>query len=420
MATGRNRLTARGVLNAKTPGEILDGGGLRLQISKTGTKSWILRYMRFGRSREMGLGSYPTIGLETARTRAEDARKLLADGKDPIDERAAQLQAEADKAANTKTFDDCAALYIAARKPGWRNPKHAEQWTNTLQTYASPHIGNMAISRIDTPHILRVLEPIWVTKTETASRVRGRMESVLDWARVMGYRTGDNPARWRGHIGEILPNRRKVARIEHHSALPYAELGAFVARLRHSTSVSARALELVILTAARVSEVVDASPAEFNLVNKVWTIPATRMKSGREHRVPLSEAAMHCVQSQLGKASGAYLFPGIAKSGQGTAASKKPLTSASVLKLLKDMGFPGMTVHGFRSTFRDWAAERTNYPRELAEAALAHVLADKTEASYQRGDMLEKRAKLMGDWAKFCSTIEPIGMVVPKKRVSKP
>jgi len=376
--------------------------------------------MRLGRSREMGLGSYPTINLEAARTRAEHARKLLADGKDPIDERAAQLQAETDKVANIKTFDDCAALYIAARKPGWRNPKHAEQWTNTLKTYASPHIGNMAISQIDTPHVLRVLEPIWVTKTETASRVRGRMESVLDWARVMGYRSGDNPARWRGHIGEILPNRRKVARIEHHPALPYAELGAFVARLRQSTSVSARALELVILTAARVSEVVEASPAEFNLVNKVWTIPATRMKSGREHRVPLSEAALHCVQSQLGKASGEYLFPGIAKSGQGTGASKKPLTSASVLKLLKDMGFPGMTVHGFRSTFRDWAAERTNYPRELAEAALAHVLADKAEASYQRGDMLEKRAKLMGDWAKFCSTIEPIGTVVPIKRVSKP
>ena len=418
MATGRNRLTARAVQTAKGSSGLIDGGGLRLQISPAGTKSWIFRFMRRGRSREMGLGVYPTVTLETARSRAQEARALLAEDKDPIEERVAREQILRAETANAKTFDECANLCIAARTPGWRNAKHAEQWSNTLTTYASPHIGKMAVAQIETAHILRILEPIWASKTETASRVRGRIEAVLDWAKVMGHRTGENPARWRGHISELLPNRRKVARVEHHPALPYTEIGTFMAQLRKSNSATSKALELVVLTAARVSEVVSASPSEFDLEAKIWTIPATRMKSGRDHRVPLTDAAVTVIQSQLSRASDLHLFPGMASARPGqTVVSKKPLTSASLLKLLKDMGHPNITVHGFRSSFRDWVAERTAYPRELAEAALAHVLADKTEAAYQRGDMLEKRSRLMSDWANFCDSNGQPGRILPIRQV---
>lgn len=404
MARALERLSARKVTTATMPGYYADGGNLWLQVSPTGTKSWVLRFTLAGRSREMGLGSLHTFTLAEARERAKAARQLLADGIDPIERRNSTKRAQRADAANIRTFDWCAAAYIAAHEAGWKNAKHAGQWQTTLAQYASPIIGAMNVADVNTTDVMRVLTPIWTVKAETASRLRGRVESVLDWARVHGYRQGENPARWKGHLDQLLPARSKVAKVEHHAALPWREMGAFMAALRTMPGTAARAVELIALTACRTSEAINSTWAEFDLDNRIWTIPADRMKAGREHVVPLSDAAVKVLEVQAAEhGTDGFVFPG--KNG--------PLSNMAGLALLKRMGRADLTVHGFRSTFRDWAGESTAHPREVIEHALAHQLKDKAEAAYQRGDLLQKRRALMADWGSYCERPATDGAVVP-------
>jgi integrase len=371
-----------------------DGGGLYLQITNGGA-SWIYRYMLAGRAREMGLGPLALFGLSEARAKALDARRLRHEGIDPIEARkAARLRARLD-AAKTMTFMECAHGYITAHRAGWRNGKHAAQWEATLATYAGPVIGALPVPVIDTALVLKVLEPIWTAKPETAGRVRGRIEAILDWAKVRGYRTGENPARWRGHLDKLLPARSKVRKVEHHAALPYAEVPGFLVSLREQEGTAARALEFAILVAARTGEVVGARWGEVDLLDKTWTLPAARMKAGREHRVPLSARALAILEEMQRHrhAEEGFVFPG-GKLG-------RPLSNMAFLMLLRRLGRGDLTAHGFRSTFRDWAADRTNFPAEVAEMALAHAVSGKVEAAYRRGDLFEKRRRLMDAWAEF-------------------
>ena len=296
----------------------------------------------------------------------------------------------------TLTFKEASASYIASHKAGWRNGKHASQWENTLAAYAEPVLGALSIQAIDTGLVLKVLEPIWSAKPETASRVRGRIEAVLDWAEVRGLRRGENPARWRGHLDNLLPATAKVRRVEHHAALPYAELPGFIAKLRAQEGVAARALEFTILTAARTGDTIGALWDEVNTPDKVWIVPAERMKAGKEHRVPLSPRALAILKDEQEVRTSDYVFPG-GKAG-------KPLSNMAMTEVLRRMGRGDITVHGFRSTFRDWAAERTNFPSEVVEMALAHAVGDKVEAAYRRGDLFEKRRRLMAEWASYCNT----------------
>lgn len=402
MAMQVERLTTKGVEGKRKPGYHSDGAGLYLQVSGSGSKSWVFRYSlktlsSSGKpmSREMGLGAYPTISLLQARQKAAEQRKLLDQGVDPIDARNALRIQETLDQGRSKSFADCATAYIEAHRDGWRNAKHSAQWTSTLETYANPVIGTLPVQAVDTGLVLRVLEPIWKTKTETATRVRSRMELVLDWAKVRGYRDGDNPARWRGHLDKMFPKRTKVAPVEHHQALPYADIGALMKALRSRDGLSPKALEFIILTAARVSEAVNAKWDEIDFQRKLWVVPAGRMKAHREHRVPLSDAATKLLKSLKEDKQSDFVFPGWK--------IKTPLTGAACLKLLHDMDRNDLTTHGFRSTFRDWAAEQTSFPSRIAEAALAHVVGDKTEAAYQRGDLLEKRRLLMQAWADYCA-----------------
>lgn len=404
-----HKLSAAKVAKTSKPGHYGDGGGLWLQVSASGTKSWVFRFTRAGKAREMGLGALHTITLSEARERAGGCRKLLVDGIDPIERRNAGKQTAAAEAARALTFDQCAEQYIEAHRAGWRNDKHAAQWTATLATYASPIFGKLPVAAVDTALVMKVLSPIWTEKTETAKRVRGRIESVLAWATVQGLRHGDNPARWRNHLDKLLAAPEKVAAVQHHAALPYSRMGEFMALLRAHPGTSARAVELVILTAARTCEVFNATRSEFDLDRAVWTVPKERMKAGREHRVPLSDAALALLRAATPEEGADYIFPG-GKEG-------RPLSNMAGLQLLKRMGFGDYTVHGFRSTFRDWAREQTNFPREVAEAALAHVVKDKTEAAYARGDLLEKRALLMQAWADYCARPVVAGdNVVPMAR----
>jgi len=402
MAREIYKLSSGKVKNAQPgrrwPGMHADGGGLYLQVTRgdgeTIHRSWIFRFATNGRERRMGLGALDSVSLADARQKAADARKLLASGIDPIEARDASRAAAA--AASNKpsmTFDACCEAYIAAHRSGWKNAKHGAQWSSTLTTYASPTIGTTAAREIDTAAVLRVLEPIWNDKAETASRVRGRMERILDWAKIRGYRDGENPARWRGHLDQLLPRRSKVQRVKHHPALPYAELPAFLTRLREQNGVAARTLEFVILTAARTGEVIGAKVGEINRIEKVWTIPAERMKAEREHRVPLTERALALLDEVKPlRRSRAHLFPGL----------HGGLSNIAMLKLLKRMDSDDITVHGFRSTFRYWAAERTSFPSEVVEMALAHTIGDKVEAAYRRGDLFDKRRRLMDAWAEYC------------------
>lgn len=390
-----NRLSQLAVTRTTEPGLYADGGNLYLQITGAGVKSWLFRYMRNGKSRGMGLGPLHTVGLAEARALALDCRRLLLAGTDPLDARDAELAAQRVAQANDVSFQHCAERYIEAHRAGWKNAKHADQWTNTLTTYAYPVFDSRPVSAIDTSLVMRVLEPIWTTKTETASRLRGRIESVLDWATVRGYRSGENPARLKGHLDTLLPKRSRVQNVEHHPALPYADLPAFMNKLRSGEGVAARALELLILTATRTNEVIGATWQEFNLDEGIWTIPAERMKMRKEHRVPLSARAIALVRAQQEVKRGDYVFPG--------ARDKKPLSNMAMLQLLQRMNRDDITVHGFRSTFRDWAGETTHYPREVCEAALAHGIKDKAEAAYARGDLFAKRAALMQDWDKYCN-----------------
>ena len=406
MARTTERLTALKVERlTETPGMHADGGGLYLQVTDNGA-SWIYRYMLGGRSREMGLGPLALYGLADARAKALDARRLRHEGIDPIEaKKAARLRLRLD-AAKAMTFKQCAEAFIKAHRAGWHNGKHAAQWEATLKTYAEPVIGNLPVQAVDTALVLKVLEPIWTTKPETASRVRGRIESILDWAKAREYRAGENPARWRGHLDKLLPAPSKVRKVRHHAALPYSELPNFLIELRSQPGIAARALEFTSLTAARTNETIGATPHEINGSEKLWTVPAGRMKAKREHRVPLSGRVL-AILAERESARGAedkFIFPG-GKAG-------KSLSNMAMTEVLRRMSRSDITVHGFRSTFRDWAAERTNFPNEMVEMALAHAVSDKVEAAYRRGDMFEKRRRLMDAWTEFCSRRAPAGTMV--------
>jgi integrase len=393
------------------PGLHGDGGGLWLQVTPNGRgRSWVFRYRFNGRDREMGLGALDTIGLAEAREYATQCRKLLkgtptTQPVDPIEYRRS-LHNEAKLAATrAKTFKGCAEAYIAAHQGGWRNPKHAAQWPATLGTYVYPVMGDLPVDAIDTAVVMKALQPIWQEKPETASRLRGRIEAVLDWAKTAGYRNGDNPARWRGHLQNLLMKpssaakaaRRSKGRGEHHAALPYRDIGAFMIDLRQQDGIAARALEFAILTASRTNEVLGARWEEFK--DGVWTVPAERMKAGKEHRLPLSKPALAIVEKMAEIRDGDFVFPG---DNPG-----RPLSNMSMLMLLRRMGRGDLTVHGFRSTFRDWAGDCTDFPREVIEMALAHTLGDKVEAAYRRGDGFKKRHLLAEEWAAFCGEAKP-------------
>lgn len=356
------------------------------------------------KAREMGLGSARKVSLGQARQMAADVRNLLARGIDPIDARKTERAGRALDQARTITFRECAESYIKTHRADWKNAKHADQWTNTIETYCGPVIGSLPVQAVDVGLILQVLEPMWTEKPETASRLRGRVEKVIDWATVRGYRTGENPARWRGHLDKLLPALKKKQRVKHHPALPFGEIGAFVRALRQESGVAPKALEFAILTAARTGEVIQATLNEFDLDARIWIVPAGRTKASREHRVPLSPRAVEIIR-EMKAARGAYVFPG--------RRPDSPLSSMAMLELLKRMKRTDITVHGFRSTFRDWAAERTNYPREVCEMALAHTVSDQVEAAYRRGDLFEKRRRLMSEWAKYCEAPKQAGKVVP-------
>jgi integrase len=402
-------LTALKVTRSNAPGMYADGGGLYLQVtinSKNGdpAKSWIYRYMLHGRARAMGLGPLSAVGLQDARMRAAECRRQRYDGIDPIDARRAGREQAILDVGRTLTFKEATRKYIEGHKAGWRNAKHAAQWESTLATYAEPVLGLLSVQAIDTMLVLKVLEPIWTTKTETAGRLRGRIETVLDWAKVRGHRKGENPARWRGHLDKLLPAQSKVRQVEHHAALPYAELPDFLAALREQEGIAARALEFTILTATRTGETIGARWGEINLVDKVWTIPAGRMKAGKEHRVPLAPRALAILDrmkplrqlNHVDHEVEAFVFPG--------GRHAKPLSNMGMAMTLRRMGREDLTVHGFRSSFRDWAAECTNFPSEVAEMALAHAVDDKVEAAYRRGDLFEKRCRLTAEWDKYITT----------------
>lgn len=399
------KLSALAVARAKDPGYYGDGAGLYLQVSKSGTKSWIFRFTLRGKAREMGLGATHTVSLALARESARQHRLTIRNGKDPLEARIAdRLDAKLER-AKAMTFDDCAKAYIAAHRGSWKSAKHAAQWESTLATYAGPTIGALPVAAVDTALVVKVLEPIWQEKTETATRLRGRIESILDWATVSHFRTGENPARWRGHLDNLLANPSKVARVVHHAALPWAEIGTFMVDLRQRQGVAARAVEFGILTAGRSGEVRGARWSEIDLDGATWTVPGERMKAGREHRVPLSTAAVELLRHlpRLGD----VIFPGKKHESE--------LSDMSLTAVLKRMARIDITMHGFRSTFRDWCAESAgnSFPREVCEHALAHSLPDKVEAAYRRGDLIEKRKVLMQVWADFCAIVPSSASVTP-------
>lgn len=389
------RLKPLDVARASAPGLYGDGGGLYLQVTGAGGRSWLYRYKLNGKARAMGLGGLDTVSLREARLLAAECRKLCHAGTDPIEARRAGRADAKLAAAKAVTFSQCVERYLAAHKAGWRNEKHARQWKATIDTYVVPVFGETAVAAVDTALVMKVLDPIWALKPETASRVRGRIEAVLDWATARGYRTGENPTRWRGHLSALLPPKTKVRPVKHHPAMPYAQMPDFMAQLREQEGVGALALTFTILTAARTGELTCARWEEIDLAAAVWTVPAARIKAGKEHRVPLSDAALEVVERMQAVRCSEYVFPG-GKEG-------RPLSNNALLALLERMGLGGVTVHGFRSSFRDWAAEQTAFPREVAEAALAHAIGDKVEAAYRRGDVFEKRRQLMAAWAGYCA-----------------
>ncbi len=386
-----HRLTPRKVATAGS-GKYEDGGGLRLVVSNAGSRKWVLRYTLNGKRREMGLGSYPDVGLADARAKASEYRQQASVSIDPIEARRIELEA-------IPTFTSCAARFIRSHRHGWKNAKHARQWVSTLKTYARPVIGPKSVDVIETKDILEILSPIWTTKTETAKRVQARMENILDFAAAHKYRDRANPARWRGHLDMLLAKPSKVRTIKHHPAMPYTEVPAFMAELAKNGSVSALALRFLILTATRTGEVLKAQWSEIDLENAVWTIPHERMKTGREHRVPLTDTMLDDLKDLPRLDGNPYLFPG-ARYG-------KPLSNMALLQLMRGMGYGvdgtrGDAVpHGFRSSFRDWSGEVSSFPRDVAEMALAHVIENKVEAAYRRGDLFEKRRMMMQAWTRY-------------------
>lgn len=366
----------------KAPGVHRVGPGLYLRVRESGAAYWMYRYTKSGQAHEISLGPTYAKSLAEARAEAESLRLARYNGSDPALER--------QKRRGVPIFSALAVEYIEAHKASWKNVKHAAQWKNTLDTYAYPTIGKLPVDQVETGHVLTVLKPIWYGKAETASRLRGRIEAILDYASAHHYRQGENPARWKGHLDKLLPKKSKVAPIEHHPALHYAELSAFMLSLHEKEGMGARALEFAILTAARSGEVRGATWSEIDLEDKVWTISAERMKAGREHRVPLSSQAVALLKSLPTK--NGLVFPG---------RNDKALSDMSLTAVLRRMQRGDLTVHGFRSTFRDWAAETTHYPHEVAEMALAHAVGNKVEAAYRRGDLFEKRRGIMQDWADY-------------------
>ncbi len=385
------KLTDRKVKSAEC-GTHEDGGGLRLVVSESGSRRWILRITVKEKRREIGLGGYPATTLAQARTKSEDIRQLVAQGFDPI----------ADKVRSspeTKTFDQCAYDFIESKSVAWSNFKHKQQWTNTLKTYASPVIGQKSVTEINIEDILKIITPIWEIKTETAKRVQSRIEAVIDYATARKYRRGDNPARWNHNLDSILPPPNKVKNLRHHPAMPHSEVKSFMAELRRNECMSSFALQFLILTASRSGEVLEAPWSEFNLVDKIWTIPAHRMKAAKEHRVPLSAGAVEILQRLPQFSDNPFVFT--------SPRSGKHLSQGALLMLMRGMGHgvggnkSDYVPHGFRSSFRDWAGELTDYPRDLCEMALAHTITNKVEAAYRRGDMLDKRRVMMEEWCNY-------------------
>ncbi|RFC68357.1 MULTISPECIES: tyrosine-type recombinase/integrase [Mesorhizobium] len=396
MALTLNRLTDTAVKAATKQTRLSDGGGLYLDVAPGGSKSWVFMWTQNRKRQEMGLGGYPSITLAKARQKAGDCRTAVAEGRNPRIERDREAE---------PTFADCAEKYIASVESEWRNSKHRYQWEQTLgETYCS-HIRSMRVSEIEVEDVLKVLSPIWVTKNETASRVRGRIERVLEYAKVKGWRSGENPAAWRGNLRNLLPKRQKLQR-GHQPALPYDEVPAFVVRLRELEAMAARALEFTILTAMRSGEVIGAKWSEFDLEKAVWTIPAARMKAGQQHKVPLSDRALEIMAMLKENERGEYAFAGEPRPGnRQDMLHGRPLSSMAMLMLLRRMKAENITVHGFRSSFRDWCGDQTNFPRDVAEAALAHKVGDETERAYRRLDALEKRRALMQVWADYVGAV---------------
>lgn len=397
------KLTAKLIDNLTEPRAYDDGSGLRLIVRKGGTKGWVWRYQMNGRRRDMGIGSYPALSLKEARLEAARLAKVRAQGIDPLDERKQARALQRKAAARVVTFQQIADEYIEQRRSKWKGDKHHQQWQSTLNTYAMPIIGHLSPDEVTTEHVLTILKPIWSSKPELANRVRNRVELILDAATVRKLRDGDNPARWRGHLSCLLPVWREVAQPKNHPALPYADLPAFMHQLSSRDDLSSYAMRFTILTACRTSEALKATWGEFDLEGRVWTIPPERMKVGKTHRVPLSDAVL-ALLAQLPRIEGSpYLFP--------SRVAGKPLSNMAMLLGLRRMGRSDITMHGFRSTFRDWAAECTSYPREVCEMALAHTVAGSVEAAYWRGDLLDKRRELMQDWGEY-ATRQPTSNVV--------
>lgn len=385
-------------IKAAKPGRHGDGRGLFLYVKPSGTRSWMLRYQVQGRRRDLGLGAYPDVTLAMARERATEARQLIANGEDPIAKK---------QQAKPKTFKDAALELIASKRHGWKNAKHAAQWTSTLESYVFPKIGQVQVSKIETADVISTLTPIWSDKPETANRVRQRIEAVIDYASALGIRTGDNPARWRGHLDHLLPKPKKVRAVKHHAALSHADIADFMSELSTRTGIAAQALGFTILTAARSGETRGMTWGEVDIEKAMWTIPAQRMKAAKEHRVPLSNAAIALIGPR--RVGNALVFESEARPG-------KPISDMSMTAVLRRMKRDDITVHGFRSTFRDWAGETTGFPREVIEAALAHGIKNKAEAAYARSDLFDKRRLLMEAWANTTASEPQPGNVVLMKK----
>jgi integrase len=397
------KLTALAVTRLSKPGFHGDGGGLYLQVGPSGGKSWVFRYRRNAKTRYMGLGGYPAISLARARELVQEPRRLHAEGLDPL----AEKRATAGPVVVAPTFREIARGYIATHEHGWRSAAHRQQWQSTMETDVFPTIGNMPVADVDTAAVLRVLQPIWTTKPTTADRIRNRISLVLAAAKAAGLRSGENPAQWRGHLENLLPAPRKLRPVVHLKALAYRDVPAFVAELRRRNSISAAALLFAILTAGRRSEVLGARWAEVDLVERTWTIPGSRMKAGKEHRIPLSVAAVDILRPLYEVRSGPFVFPG--KPG-------RSLSEAAMQGLLRVMQRTDLTTHGFRSSFKDWASEQTAFPSEVVEQALAHTIGSAVERAYRRGDLFEKRARLMDEWSKYCAQTPTTAEVVPIRK----
>ena len=402
----RDRLTDRKIAVLKIPGFYADGGNLYLDFKDPPSKNWVLRYTRNGRAHDYGLGAYPAVSLAEARLARDAALAKLRSGIDPVEERRAERLAPKLERARAMTFRQCAEAYVAGHEAGWKNVKHVYQWSQTLEAYVYPIFGGLPVQVVDTALVMKAVEPIWLGKTETAARVRGRIEAILDWATAREYCSRDvpNPARWKGHLENLLPRKSKVAPTKHHAALSYAELPSSIAELTAHTRIGALALRFTILTCVRTKEALEAPWDEINLAEKLWTIPADRMKGGREHRVPLSGPALDILATLKRLPPSPFLFP--------ADPPLRPVGKMIMLQQLHRMGRKNLTVHGLRSTVRDWVGESTNFASEVAEMALAHKIPNKVEEAYRRGDLLRRRRQLMDAWAKFATSPGPSGRVI--------